>query len=70
MEKVLELVFKNEDGDTKVVTVVDPREGITAEEANDAMQIIITADVFETSGGKLAEIVEARLRITRVTVLQ
>lgn len=64
MEQVLELVFKNEDGDTKVVTVVDPREGITAAEATEAMQIIISADVIETSGGKLTEIVEARLRIT------
>ena len=43
MEKILELVFKNEDGDTKVVTVVDPREDITAEEAHEAMEIIITA---------------------------
>ena len=70
MEKILELVFKNEDGDTKVVTVVDPREDVTAEEAQNAMEIILAADVFETSGGKLTEIVEARLRITQVTVLQ
>ena len=70
MEKILELVFKNEDGDTKVVTVVDPREDVTAEEANEAMEIILAADVIETSGGKLTEIVEARLRITQVTVLQ
>ena len=69
METILDLVFKNEDGDTKVVTVVDPREDITAEEAHEAMEIIITADVFETNGGKLNEIVEARLRITQVTVL-
>ena len=64
------LHFKNEDWDTKVVTVVDPREGITSAEATEAMQIIIGADVFETNGGKLVEIVEARLRITQVTVLQ
>ena len=70
MEKILELVFKNEDGDTKVVTVVDPREDVTAVEAQNAMEIILAADVFETSGGKLAELVEARLRITQVTVLQ
>ena len=69
MEKILELVFKNEDGDTKVVTVVDPREDVTAEEANEAMEIILAADVIETSGGKLTEIVEARHRITQVTVL-
>lgn len=70
MEQTLELVFKNEEGDTKVVSVVDPRDGITAADAQAAMEIILAADVFETSGGKLAEIVEARLRITQVTVLQ
>lgn len=70
MEKILELVFKNSEGDTKVVTVVDPREDVTAEEANAAMQIILDSNAIETSGGDLVEIVEARLRITQVTVLQ
>lgn len=70
MEQTLELVFKNEEGDTKVVSVTDPREGVTAAEATAAMEIILAADVFETSGGMLTEIVEARLRVTQVTVLQ
>lgn len=70
MEQTLELVFKNAEGDTKVITVTDPREGITAQEADEAMDIILTANVIETSGGDLVEAVEARLRITQVTVLQ
>ena len=70
MEQTLELVFKNSEGDQKIITVTDPREGITAEEANEAMETILTANVVETSGGDLVEIVEARLRITQVTVLQ
>ena len=70
MEQTLELVFKNVEGDTKVITVTDPREGITAQEADEAMDIILTANVIETSGGDLVEAVEARLRITQVTVLQ
>ena len=70
MEQTLELVFKNVEGDTKVLTVTDPRDGITAEEANEAMEVILAANVIETSGGDLTEIVEARLRITQVTVLQ
>ena len=70
MEQTLELVFKNADGDTKVITVTDPREGITAQEADEAMDIILAANVIETSGGDLVEAVEARLRITQVTVLQ
>ena len=70
MEQTLELVFQNVEGDTKVITVTDPRDNITAEEANEAMEIILAANVIETSGGDLTEIVEARLRITQVTVLQ
>ena len=70
MEQTLELVFKNTEGDTKVITVTDPREGITAQEADEAMDIILAANVIETSGGDLVEAVEARLRITQVTVLQ
>ena len=70
MEQTLELVFKNAEGDTKVITVTDPREGITAQEADEAMDIILAANVIETSGGNLVEAVEARLRITQVTVLQ
>ena len=70
MEQTLELVFKNAVGDTKVITVTDPREGITAQEADEAMDIILAANVIETSGGDLVEAVEARLRITQVTVLQ
>ena len=70
MEQTLELVFKNVEGDTKVITVTDPRDNITAEEANEAMEILLASNVIETSGGDLTEIVEARLRITQVTVLQ
>ena len=70
MEQTLELVFKNAEGDTKVITVTDPREGITAQETDEAMDIILAANVIETSGGDLVEAVEARLRITQVTVLQ
>ena len=70
MEQTLELVFKNSEGDQKIITVTDPREGITATEATEAMETILAANVVETSGGDLVEIVEARLRITQVTVLQ
>ena len=70
MEQTLELVFKTAEGDTKVITVTDPREGITAEEAQEAMETILAANVVETSGGDLVEIVEARMRVTQVTVLK
>ena len=70
MEQVLELVFKTAEGDTKVITVTDPRTDITAEEAQEAMETILAANVIETNGGDLTEIVEARMRVTQVTVLK
>lgn len=69
MEKVLELVFKNEEGDKKILNVTDPKDGVTADEAHAAMAAIVAADVFTTDGGKLAEVVEARVRTTQVDVL-
>ncbi len=70
-EKILELVFKTDTNDTKIVNVVDPLDDVTAVEAAEVMQILINGDVIEVSnGGKLTEAVEARLRITQVTVLQ
>ena len=68
-EQTLELVFKTAEGDTKVITVTDPRTDITAEEARSAMETILAANVVETSGD-LVEIVEARMRVTQVTVLK
>ena len=70
MEQVLELVFKTAEGDTKVITVTDHRTDITAEEAQAAMETILAANVVETSGGDLVEIIEARMRVTQVTVLK
>ena len=34
MEKVLQLVFKKADGSKKVFNVTDPRDDVTADEAN------------------------------------
>ncbi len=68
-ERQLELVIKTEEGDNKVIVIADPRTYVTAEEANEVMQTLIDGDVIECSGGKLVEAVEARMRVTEVTVL-
>lgn len=69
MEKVLELVFKKADGGKKVLNVTDPREDVTAVEAQSAMQEVISADVFAVGSVGLAEAVEARMRTTDVNTL-
>lgn len=69
MEKVLQLVFKDGGGNKKTISVAEPREGITATEAQAAMTAIIAADVFIYSGMKLVTGEEARYRTIDYTVL-
>ena len=66
MEKVLQLVFKKADGKQKVLNVTGPRE----EEARTAMQSVVDSGVFGDDGNALAEVVEARVRTTEVSVLK
>lgn len=66
MSKVLELVFKDTEGNTKTLNVTEPRDDVTKAEAESVMQGIITANVFETTAGDLATISESRVRTTTV----
>lgn len=69
MDKVLQLVFKDGAGDKKTISIAEPREDVTAEEAQAAMTAIIAADVFVYGGSALANAVEARYRTIDYTVL-
>lgn len=61
MDTNLELVFLATDGRTVRVVVNEPKENLDEETIKNAMNEIITADVFETSSGaSLASIKEAR----------
>ena len=64
MEKTLEMIFKNAEGGKKLLNVVNPKEDLTKQEAEDAMAKIVEANVFTTSGGDLVEAVDSRL-VTR-----
>ena len=61
MEKTLQLNFKNAEGGKKQLTVVNPKAGLTKQEADDAMAKIVEANVFTTSGGDLVEAVSAKI---------
>jgi hypothetical protein len=65
----LQLVFKTAQDKKKIITITDPREDVSLEEANAAMQVIIEKNIFESSYGDLLEIVEARLHNCEYTVL-
>lgn len=69
-DKDLELVFATADGTKKIITITDPKEGLDNGTVTTAMQSIITANVFKTTAGDLAEAVEARYRTVSVEVIE
>ena len=69
MEKSLQLVFKNASGNTKLITISNPKENLTKAETDEAMQKIVAANVFNTVGGDLVQAVEARVVNRNVQVL-
>ena len=69
MDKELQLVFKTDQGKKKIITVANPREDVTLDEAQAAMQVLIEQAIFENATGELAEIAEARLHTCNMTEL-
>ena len=70
MEKSLQLVFKNASGNTKLITISNPKDDLTKAQTDEAMQKIIAANVFKTLGGDLTQAVEARVVNRNVQVLE
>lgn len=62
--KTLQMTFLNEANGRVTISVADPREDLTENEVETAMNNIITANVINSSGGDLVGIVSARI-ITR-----
>lgn len=57
----LEMVFRNQSGDLVVISVIDPRPGLTAAEVQAAMDTIVSENIFNFDGGDLVDKVEARI---------
>ena len=68
-EKELELKFKNASGKSRTLTVKAPKDGLTKEEVDAAMNAIVAANVFTSTGGDLVEAVEGRVRTTTLDVI-
>lgn len=67
MAKTLELQFGTEFGKTARISVDNPKEPIDEAAVKQAMEQIISADVFTTSSGKLAAVKGARVVDRNVT---
>ena len=67
--KVLDLRFKTAAGKEAVISVTDPKDGLTLAEATAAMDVILAQDVFIIYGSKLTEKVNAAIRINEKVIL-
>lgn len=69
MEETLRLIFRNTEGRTVTMSIKDPVEDLDAEDVEDAMDLIIGSDIFETSGGSIVEKVRAEIVARDVTTI-
>jgi len=70
MAKTLELVFKDNAGASKTISITYPREDVTRDEADAVMENIIEKNVFETTNGAFAEASDAYYRVVDIESLQ
>lgn len=64
IREYLQMIFKNEQGGNFTLTVYDPREDVTEAEISEAMNEIVTRNIFASNGGELKSKVAARI-VTR-----
>lgn len=59
MVKTLQMVFQNQVGKNVSISIGDVKDNITADEIKALMQLIITKNIFESTGGDLTTIMSA-----------
>ena len=69
MNKTLQLVFSTEEGRTVSMSLSDPVEPVDAQDVEDAMDLIIAKDIFETSSGIITGKVRANLVARETTTV-
>lgn len=66
----LDLVFKNAAGKKVTLNIEEPKANVTKAEIDAAMGVVVTNNVFATSGGDIVEAVEGRIRTTTLNVVE
>lgn len=66
-KKRLVMTFKNANGDKISISVDSPRADLTEEEIETAMSMIVSKNIFKTSGGNLVSLVNAKVVETATT---
>lgn len=68
-ENELYLVFNTDQNKKKTIIVSNPRADVTKQEAEAAMKVILEKNIFHSTTGALASVVEARLHTSSDQVL-
>ncbi|KXG78370.1 hypothetical protein AN618_04360 [Fervidicola ferrireducens] len=63
MAQTLELSFQNEAGRTARILIADPKENLTPEEVQPVMDLVVSKNIFSTSGGDIVKALGARIII-------
>ena len=66
-EKVLQMVFKNENGDKVTISVDDPKDTLTETQIKTAMETIIEKNIFRKNNYDLVSAVEAKVVTKEIT---
>ena len=66
----LDLVFLNAAGRKVTLNIEEPKTGVTKAEIDAAMGVVVTNNIFSTSGGDIVEAVEGRLRTTTLDTIE
>jgi hypothetical protein len=61
VEQTLRLIFRNAEGRNVTLSVSNPQDPLNSTDVNAAMDLIISADIFQTSGGSITEKVRAEV---------
>ena len=69
MEETLRMIFKNQEGRNVAITVPDPDSELTALAVETVIDIVITHNIFTTSGEVITEKVHAEVAARSVDVL-
>lgn len=65
----LELLFNTNAGKQVTFAILDPKDSVTAAQAQAVAQAILTANIFSYDSSALAEYVSSQLRVLDVTAL-
>ncbi|TYP53799.1 DUF2922 domain-containing protein [Thermosediminibacter litoriperuensis] len=63
MAQILEMSFQNEAGRTTRILVPDPNENLTPQEIQPVMDLVVSRNLFATSGGDIVKALGARVLI-------